>query len=183
MWSEEAIQKVYNADLLYSANLTAHVHRELSTIGHTGHYNTVPLAACRNVSVVVGRKKDVSRLSQYLTLQLLSGDQVSAWHCSVVYVQEFCILPYIVMSVYMRILCNYHVCGGIRMHVRLNSFLLSTSLWNPGRGPFQSTWLTSWNTWAAPDSIYKCNLGWNSSSSALCNAHCITNGISLTHIL
>ena len=28
--------------------------------------------------MVLGHKKDVSRLSQYLTLQLLSGDQVSA---------------------------------------------------------------------------------------------------------
>ena len=37
-----------------------------------------PRAACRNVGVVLGHKKDVSRLSQYLTLQLLSGDQVSA---------------------------------------------------------------------------------------------------------
>ena len=37
-----------------------------------------PRAACRNMGVVLGHKKDVSRLSQYLTLQLLSGDQVSA---------------------------------------------------------------------------------------------------------
>lgn len=45
------------------------------------HYCTRP-DACRNVDMVLSHKKDVSRLSQYLTLQLLSGDQVSAVHAA-----------------------------------------------------------------------------------------------------
>ena len=55
-----------------------HVHTVLSTVGAGMLLVSLLLHICRNVSMVLARRKDVSRLSQYLTLQLLSGDQVSA---------------------------------------------------------------------------------------------------------
>ena len=71
--------------------------------------------------MVLARRKDVSRLSQYLTLQLLSGDQVSAHAYTA---QAPCLLctirtslcTYIysgagLMQCYMQLLCAcVHVC-------------------------------------------------------------------------
>ena len=78
MCSETAVQKVHTCCQKKKKKKNTYIECSWTP---ALHYCTRP-DACRNVDMVLSHKKDVSRLSQYLTLQLLSGDQVSAVHAA-----------------------------------------------------------------------------------------------------